>query len=337
MESYDARLKFFTAHPQYLAPVRRPNQSIEQAFVAFNRDAFSLAQIDPIKSGRLSPAINLRLQYSEEIDGVGIVKTFMSFVIKSEKTSIESNLKTLITNRIDKIERELKSSEAAYEANTSAAIADLLEKDNIKTKILHDEMKALRQQLKTRRQNRIKELDEAISIAKQLGIKKPSTPSSLADSVNAKEGASIRTEVNNRQIPLYFMGESALEAERSTLISRRSDDFTEPRIDDIQKELSLLNSNRQVDAFRERENKNLFLNGFGDWQANLTRLKNIQIDFDQFELVRIDEPASEPRSPVKPRKALVIGLGLSIGFSLGSILALARRLGRPTDVTRKIV
>ncbi len=330
MESYDVRLKFFTANPQYLAPIRGPDQSIEQALEPLNRNAFALTQIDPIKSGSLSPAINLTLRYPQGMDGVGIVKDFTSFVVESEKNEIEANLKTLIANRIDKIEKELKSSEAAYEANTSSSIAMLLEKDKIKKQTLQDELKALRQQLQTRKQNRIKELDEAISIAKQLGITKPSTPSSLGDSGNAREGNSIRTEVNNRQIPLYFMGQLALEAERSTLLSRRSDDFTEPRIDDIQKELSLLNSNREVDALNARENKEFFLKGFEDSQGNLTRLKNLKIDFDQFELVRIDKPASEPRSPVKPKKALIVGLGLFIGLFVGIALALARRVFRPT-------
>lgn len=329
MESYDVRLKFFTANPQYLAPIRGPGQSIEQALEPLNRNAFALTQIDPIKSGSLSPAINLTLRYPQGMDGVGIVRDFTSFVVESEKNEIEANLKTLIANRIDKIEKDLKSSEAAYEANTSSSIAMLLEKDKIKKQTLQDELKALRQQLQTRKQNRIKELDEAISIAKQLGITKPSTPSSLGDSGNAREGNSIRTEVNNRQIPLYFMGQLALEAERSTLLSRRSDDFTEPRIDDIQKELSLLNSNREVDALNARENKEFFLKGFEESQGNLTRLKNLKIDFDQFELVRIDKPASEPRSPVKPRKALIVGLGLFIGLFVGIALVLVRRVSRP--------
>lgn len=94
--------------------------------------------------------------------------------------------------------------------------------------------------------------------------------------------------------------------------------------------MSLLNSNREVDALNARENKEFFLKGFEDSQGNLTRLKNLKIDFDQFELVRIDKPASEPRSPVKPKKALIVGLGLFIGLFVGIALELARRVFRPT-------
>ncbi|MHC8396045.1 chain-length determining protein [Pseudomonas sp. LB3P93] len=328
MESYDVRLKFFTANPQYLAPIRGPGTSIEQAVESFNRSAFTVTQSDSKKSARLSDTIDLTLKYPKGIDGVGIVNDFTTFVVSSEKDKIESNLRTLINNRIDRIEKNLDSQKAAYEANTSADIAHLLEKDEIKKQKLQDELKALRQQLQTRKQNRIKELDEAIGIAKQLGITKPSTPSSLAEMGSSREGNTVRTEVNNQQIPLYFMGQLALEAERSTLVSRRSDDFTEPRIDQIQKELSLLATNREAGALKERENPELFVKGFVDSRADLARLKSLTINFDQLELVRIDKPASEPQSPIKPRKTLIVGYGLLLGLSLGVALAWGRRAFR---------
>src|SRR5690606_11892874 len=100
---------------------------------------------------------------------------------------------------------------------------------------------------------------EAINIARSLGLKKPSTPSSMADS--EASGNVIRTEVNNQQIPLYFMGTDALEAERQVLRKRRSDDFADPRIAQIRRELSLLISNRQVEVLRKRENEEIFLKG----------------------------------------------------------------------------
>ena len=331
MESYDVRLKFFTAYPQYLIPAGSTSgKTIEQAFEAFNGSAFSLKQIDSTKSASLSDSIELTLRYPNGIDGVGIVRDFTAFVVKSEKNKIESNLKTLTANRIEKIENDLYSHRVSYEVNTSSDIAKLLEQDEIKKQNLLDELNALRQQLHTRRQNRIKELDEAINIAKQLGISKPSTPSSLAEVDNRREGNTIRTEVNNQQIPLYFMGQLALEAERAALASRRSDDFTEPRIDQIQKELSLLASNREVAALKDRANPELFIKGYGDSRADLARLKNLAINFDQLRLVQIDKPASEPHSPIRPLKTLIAGFGLFFGFALGVALVLSRRIFRLT-------
>ncbi len=327
MESYDVQLKFFMGHVQYLAPFEASDTPIEKAFENFKKNStFSLKQIDPTKSSSMTDSIELTFTYPKGIDGVGIVNSFTSFVIENEKNKIEKNLKTLISNRIEKIEKDIDLYKVSYEVNTNADIAKLLEQDEIKKRNLQDEMEALRKQVQTRRQNRIKELDEAITIAKQLGISKPSTPSSLAQFDNNQAGNTIRTEVNNQHIPLYFMGQLALQAERSALAARRSDDFTEPRIDQIQKELYLLVSNREVGALKNRETPELFIKGIGESRADLARLKNLAINFNQLELVKVDKPASEPQSPVRPRKRLIVSLGLFFGFILGGALALSRGL-----------
>ncbi|MNS02433.1 cryptic autophosphorylating protein tyrosine kinase Etk [compost metagenome] len=325
MQSYDVRLKFFQANPQYLAPLQAPGQSIESAFETFNERAFSLEKIDPKKSSSLSEAVGLSLRYPQGIDGVGILRDFTDFVVKGEKEKVALNLKILIANRIDQAEKKLESKKSAYEAEKDSKIAHLLEKDQLKKQVLQDELKALRQQLQSRRQNRIKELDEAIVIAKKLGIVKPTTPSALGDGEQAHQGNMIRTEVNNQKIPLYFLGQAALEAERATLVARHSDDFTEPRIDEIQKELSLLATNREAALLKERNHPELFLKDFADISGELTHLKQLNVNFDQLKLVNVDKDATEPQAPIKPKKALIVGFGLIFGFMLGLGVAIIRR------------
>jgi LPS O-antigen subunit length determinant protein (WzzB/FepE family) len=325
MQSYDVRLKFFQANPQYLAPLQAPGQSIESAFETFNERAFSLEKIDPKKSSSLSEAVGLSLRYPQGIDGVGILRDFTDFVVKGEKEKVALNLKILIANRIDQAEKKLESKKSAYEAEKDSKIAHLLEKDQLKKQVLQDELKALRQQLQSRRQNRIKELDEAIVIAKKLGIVKPTTPSALGDGEQAHQGNMIRTEVNNQKIPLYFLGQAALEAERATLVARHSDDFTEPRIDEIQKELSLLTTNREAALLKERNHPELFLKDFADISGELTHLKQLNVNFDQLKLVNVDKDATEPQAPIKPKKALIVGFGLIFGFMLGLGVAIIRR------------
>ncbi|MDI2591261.1 Wzz/FepE/Etk N-terminal domain-containing protein [Pseudomonas sp. 681] len=324
MESYDVRLTFFKLNPELLAPLQVPGQTLEELFEKFNSKAFTIDAIDPKKTANLSEAIQLGVEYPAGVDGVAIANKFTDFVVKREKEKVESDLKTLIANRTEDIERKLISKKAAYDAEKDSKIAELLEKDQLKKETLQDELKALRQQLQSRRQNRIKQLDEAITIAKKLGIVTPTTPSALGDSNETRQGNMIRTEVSNQQIPLYFMGQSALEAERGTLVSRNSDDFTEPRVDEIQKELSLLTNNRQVALLRQRSNEELFLKGLGEIREELAHLKSLHIDFDQFNLVDIDKIASPPEAPIKPKKALIVGIGLMLGLLLGLMVAMVR-------------
>lgn len=217
---------------------------------------------------------------------------------------------------MSEVDTKLDAARAAYDAEKEGKIAALLEADNLKRAQLQDELKALRVQLKVRREDRIAQLDEAISIARSLGLKKPSTPSSMAS--EGESGSNIiRTEVNNQQIPLYFMGTDALEAERKALRQRTSDDFVDPRVAQIRKELLLLNTNRQVEVLKQRENEEVFLSGIEPLRAERVRLANINTDMRQLSLVNVDRLALQTISPIRPRKMLIVGLGLLGGGMLG--------------------
>jgi LPS O-antigen subunit length determinant protein (WzzB/FepE family) len=136
----------------------------------------------------------------------------------------------------------------------------------------------------------------------------------------------MRTEINNQQVPLYFMGVEALEAERAALMRRKSDDFAESRIAQIAKELQLLQTNRQIEVLKLRQNEEIFLNGVEPIRAEAARLSNLNLDMSQLKLVTIDQQALEPLKPIKPKKALIIVLGIMLGLVLGVMIAVVRHL-----------
>ncbi len=146
----------------------------------------------------------------------------------------------------------------------------------------------------------------------------------------------MRTEVNNQQIPLYFMGTDALEAERGALQQRKSDDFTARRIGEIAKELQLLEKNREVEVLNSRQNEDIFLAGVQPLRAEAVRLRNLNIDISRLKLVTIDKQALEPLSPVKPNRKLVLIIGLVLGLGLGVGIAMVRYVigRRQTAVTQ---
>lgn len=328
LESYSSRLEFFHANQGLFEALRQPNRSLEQTFESFNRDAFKMLQPDPKKADNLSEYVGVQLTYPAGVNGVSLVNGLVEYVIQSERERIAVDLKEVIQNRLSQLDRKIAAARAGYEASKEARIAKLLEDDSLNRAELQDELRALRQELKTRRENRITQLDEAIRIAKMLGIGKPTTPSALGEGERAAQGSVIRTEVNNQQIPLYFMGSEALEAERNTLLQRRSDDFTEPRVAQIAKELQLLAHNRQVDLLNKRENEDLFLKDLASWREEEARLRNLQFEVAGLKLVTIDQAALEPLEPIRPKKALILALGLVLGGMLGLFIALLRNMLR---------
>jgi len=336
LESYDSRLEFFRSNQELFEALRQPSRSLEQTFEGFNAKAFKILQPDPKKIDSLSVYVGIQLTYPEDVNGVALVNGLVEHAIQLERERIASDLAVVIQNRLNQLELQISAARASYEATKESQIAKLLEADSLKRAELQDELKALRQQLKTRRDNRIAQLDEAIRIAKSLGITKPTTPSALGEGERSGQGSMIRTEVNNQQIPLYFMGAEALEAERNALLQRRSDDFTEPRIAQIAKELQLLANNRQVEVLNKRDNEDLFLKNLAVWREEAARLRNLNVDVSGLKLASLDQPATQPIKPVKPKKLLILALGMVLGGMLGLFLALLRNMLRSNTAGPKL-
>jgi LPS O-antigen subunit length determinant protein (WzzB/FepE family) len=328
LDSYETRLNFFKANEQLLQSLHKPNRSIQQDFDALNDDAFKMLQPDPKKTDNLASFVGIQMSYPANLDGVKILNGLVASAIEEERVRIAADLGGVVSSRLRELDRQIDTARAGYEADKQSKIALLSEEDTLKRAQLHDELKALRQELKTLRIQRISQLDEAISIAKSLGISMPTTPSSLGEEgrSSAVKGNVIRTEVFNQQFPLYFMGVDALTAERSALAKRRSDDFTNPRVAKIQKELQLLERNRKIEVLKGRENQDLFLGDLAKLRQEGARLKGINLDISALRLVSIDQTAETPLKPIKPKKFLIVFLGVVLGGMLGVFAALLRSM-----------
>ncbi|AZF41732.1 regulator of O-antigen component of lipopolysaccharide chain length [Pseudomonas sp. R1-43-08] len=323
LESYDTRLGFFRTHQTMFKRFERPGRTLEQSFEEFNRDSINLVLPDS-KANLLSAYIKIEMKYPAGVDGVSILNEFVKYAIASERVQIAADVSVIVNNRLREIDGKLAAARSSYEADKTLRIASLVESDDLKRAQLQDELKALRAQLKALRSDRIAQLNEAIAISKSLGIRKPTTPSSLGDSNRTDSARVMRTEINNQQIPLYFMGSDALEAERAALAKRNTDDFADPRVAQIAREMRLLQSNREIEMLNRREQEDLFLSGVQPLRSEIARLRNLNIDMNNVNLVTIDRQALEPLGPVKPNKPLVIALGLFAGLLLGIGIFLIR-------------
>ena len=286
---------------------------MEQAFEDFNSKAHKLVLPDPKRTAVLKTYVSIEMRFPEGLDGKTVLNGLTQYAIECERQQIARDLQVIVQNRLRELDTQLETARVDYAAKKDARIAELLEADTLKRAKLDDELRALRMQLKLRRDNRIAQLGEAIVIARSLGLKRPSTPSSLGQAGIESAGNVMRTEVNSQQIPLYFMGTDALVAEQQALRKRTSDDFADPRVAEIRKEQMLLEKNRDVQVLRARENVELFLRGIEPLRAERARLGAIKTDMKDLRLVSIDRLAVDPASPVGPRKSLFVVLGLVVG------------------------
>lgn len=319
------RFEYFKSNTELFEPVIQEGRSLEQNFERINRESFKVLKPDPDpkKANTFSPYVGLQLEYSKQLNGPSIVNGLIRYATDVERERLTDDLKVVIDNKLDTINRKLEELRSGYNAEKEVKVAQLTEKDTLKRLRLQDELEAIRLGLKTRRENRIKQLDEAIAIAASLGIKKPTTPSSMSEGTRAS-GSVIKTEVNNQNIPLYFMGTEALEAEKQSLLSRENDDFASGRIVEIAQELKLLEHNRQIEVLESRENEDLFLAELAEQHKEISRLKGLKVNMDNLKMVSVDQFAAQPASPIKPKKTMIVAVGVVLGGMLGLFVALLR-------------
>lgn len=322
LESYETRLGFLRQNRDLFTSLDREGRALEQTFEAFYGNSIKLLKSDAKKEEDFAKYAGISLQYPKGVDGVTIANGLVEYAIALEKERISQGMSTLANNRIEQLNRKLQNMRAAYDVIKEAEIAKLLEKDQLKKARLENELAAIKVELKTLRENRIQQLNEAIVIAKQLGIQKPVTGASLA-SLSAHSNVGL-PEVNNDQTPLYFLGVEALTAEKTALEQRENDDFTSNRIAEINKELKLLESNRKVESVLTLENDELFVAELVAIHAELAKLKSIEINWDNVKLVRFDQLAVTPSSAIKPKKSLIVAMGVLLGGMLGVFIALTK-------------
>ena len=133
-----------------------------------------------------------------------------------------------------------------------------------------------------RRSDEITRLEESFRIAKALSIEDYSG-ASVVTNVNIKEG--LVEPVSN-----YNFGSKALSARLSELKNRKTDEPYITGIRELQEQLVLIK-------------------------------KQLLAVNDDFKVVRIDQQAYRPDSPIKPKKRLIVALGGVLGLMLGIFAA----------------
>lgn len=161
------------------------------------------------------------------------------------------------------------------------------ERIKVKKIAIDNNIKGLRQVAENRRMDRIAVFEEAFAIAKDLGIVENADV--FPSYVSRKNNAELGIAVNTSSTPLYQRGTKQLQSE--------------------------------IDIMRKRKSDDPFIESLRDLQVILAKLDQIKIDTDSVRTIRIDQLAVAPGKIVRPKRMLVVALGVALGFSLGILAA----------------
>jgi chain length determinant protein (polysaccharide antigen chain regulator) len=144
---------------------------------------------------------------------------------------------------------------------------------------------SLRSTAQQRREDRIAILKEALVVAKAVGMNSPQVTAGHTSS-NDELSEFIDGSLT------YMRGAKAIEAEMSVLQARESDD---PFITELRSS-----------------------------QEQLSFLKTIEVRPENVSVFTLDSAAEVPETPIKPKKTLIVALGIVLGGMLGVFIALVR-------------
>jgi len=131
----------------------------------------------------------------------------------------------------------------------------------------------------------------------------------------------ILTGISCNAPELYTRGYEAIEAAITSLSNRTVDDPFIPELRGLQEKLKLLDHNRKVEQLKSRENDDPFIKSLRDKENKLARLASINIDPATVKTARLDQAAFPPDKRIKPKRKLIVVLGLMLGLMLGVFAA----------------
>lgn len=147
------------------------------------------------------------------------------------------------------------------------------------------QIKSQRDTAKDRREDRITRLQEALKVAEEIGLEKP--PMITGRVSNDGEFTAFMGGSL-----MYMRGAKALRAELQVLKSRESDDPFIPDLRNLQEQYELY--------------------------------AGVRLDTEGVAVFRQDGNIEMPDAPIKPRKVLILALGVVLGGMLGLFIALIR-------------
>lgn len=170
-------------------------------------------------------------------------------------------------------------------------ISNVTSEAEVRARSLDQQVATLRQGGQRTREDSIAKLREALLVAEAIGLDKPPIISGSLSS-RGSDGTPAKISANMDGPLTYMRGSEALKAEIKNLEERASDDPFIPKLRSLEV---------QQGYFR-----------------------SINVKPDSVSVYRQDGSIELPDSPIKPKKALIVGVGLALGIILGLMFALIR-------------
>ena len=277
----------------------------------------------PKKGEKLtSDTISILIQDSDRALGVDAVNYLIARAQEASRSGLISELEmerqTALKGLNESLDRKVES-ESKSRINT---IAVLKEKQVLELNKMRDLIAVTRNKIELLNKRELAALESAIITAKSLNIIKPTTYLDQNEKLVPGQ-VSVRNEFGTVEAPLYLRGTELLQAEYDALVRDMKLIEFDPELIQLNTELETLLSNREIEMLELRTDDTLAIwKSLKPIQERINALNQIDSSYRGLDVVRIEKKASVPKSPIKPKKTLIVLLGGVLGGMLGVFIAL---------------
>ncbi|MEY8262907.1 MAG: Wzz/FepE/Etk N-terminal domain-containing protein [Bermanella sp.] len=320
---------------QQLLPAPQNTRKEQFAYSVFNNQFAE--RVTKIKKGDevpSSPSIEFQLTYPKQTAGNELLSAYLAWTDELIKSEWVSRFNKTRENQLLLNQRNMQRILGDYNKDTQISVVHATESYKYQRLVLQDQLKALKNQLIKKNQQRVLVLDENISIAKRLGFKKPTTPADVKEIRGSSQVSNSGVEIINSEysgldkLPMYYRGYESLEAEKIELSNRKRDKFPSAAIVDMEQQLALLEKDRNIEKLQSREQPQAFIDAYVTLQKRNAHLNALQISMDDAELYQLDAKPMASQAAIKPKKLLILVLAAFVGLMMGTLFVLIQGASR---------
>jgi len=297
--------------------------------------------------------INIRLNEISMQRGLLLSSARRDRLSKIERIKIEDSQK------INEINDQIQRLRIKSKNNRLDKILRIKNDNKLKIAKLNDQIKLLRIKAKQDRLNKIQLLTDAIIIADEVGI-----VDNNFKKINSDSASSITIEIDkgNQSFPKWYLyGRKALSKELDILKTRTNDDpyiaklvglqnkiktiesdrdlinlhnrtnddpYT-PEIIDLQNTLISIKSNQTLQTLESRKDDSPFVAAINKLDIEVIKLKSFKLSSIGINAMQINQKAYPSKTPIKPKRKLIISVAFIAGFILSILLVFILNAFRP--------
>lgn len=301
-------------------PDREEGDSIDEIFSEFN-ETLTITTPKVKQDETPIPTITFAMEWEDPVLIAQVINRIAREAERTTALEIISDIQARIDARLKDLNQEIQLLRGITIKRRLDEIERLETADILERETINDQISALRSKALYERYDRISKLKEATEVAQSLGIQDPIGYKLKKINDAAVTKSQILTGISNSAPQLYTRGYEALDAEIESLSNRTVDDPFIPALRGLQEKLELLEHNRKVEQLKNRKNDDPFIKLLRDKENNLARLVSIKIDPATVKTARLDQAAYAPEKRIKPKRKLIVVLGMMLGLMLGVFAA----------------